>query len=124
MALSTVLSITGLFAQSGVAILIAVILGWLLRLYWRPFLRHWAWSWLALAVHAGAGGSAILVGAWWGAPVDDPLRFSLALFAGIAGYLQIAWLLLGTAELASGQALPARTTRWIILAVTLVGASL
>ena len=42
MALSTVLSVAGLFAQSGVAILIAVVFAGLLRLYWRPFLRHWA----------------------------------------------------------------------------------
>src|SRR3954465_11239918 len=112
MALSTVLSITGLFAQSGVAILISVVLGGLLRRYWRPFLRHWTWSWLALAVHTGAGASAIMLGTFL--PINDPLRFSLALAAGIAGYLQIAWLLLGTAELASGRALPPKTTRWII----------
>ena len=122
MALSTVLSVAGLFAQSGVAILIAVVFAGLLRLYWRPFLRHWAWSWLALAVHAGAGGSAIVLGTWL--PINDPFRFSLALAAGIAGYLQIAWLLLGTAELASGRALPPRTARWIIAGVALAGALL
>ena len=122
MALSTVLSVAGLFAQSGVAILIALVLGGLLRRYWRPFLRHWTWSWIALAVHAGAGAGAIVLAQWL--PITDPVRLSLALVSGIAGYLQIAWLLLGTAELTSGRVLPARTTRWIIAGVTLIGALL
>ena len=122
MALSTYLSIAGLLAQSGVAILIAFVLGGLLRRYWRPFLRHWTWSWLALAIHTAGGAGAIVLGIW--RPINDPLRFSLALVAGIAGYLQIAWLLLGTAELASARALPSRATRWIIAAVAAVGALL
>ena len=122
MALSTYLSIAGLLAQSGVAILIAFVLGGLLRRYWRPFLRHWTWSWLALAIHAGAGAGALVLGIW--RPINDPLRFSLALVAGIAGYLQIAWLLLGTAELASARTLPSRATRWIIATVATVGAVL
>ncbi|MEP6991502.1 MAG: EAL domain-containing protein [bacterium] len=122
MALYTVLSVVGLFAQSGVAILIAFVLGGLLRRYWRPFLRHWTWSWVALAIHAGAGASALVLAQW--RPIDDPIRLTLAVAAGIGGYLQIAWLLLGTAELTSGRAYPARTTRWIIAAVTVVGAAL
>lgn len=122
MALFTVLAIAGLFAQSGVAILIAIILGGLLRRYWRPFLRHWTWSWVALALHAGAGACAILLATWL--PIHHPLRFSLALLAGISGYLQIAWLLLGTAELSSARVFPPRTTRRIIAGVTVAGALL
>ena len=122
MSLTTVLSVTGLFVQSGVAILIALVLGGLLRRYWRPFLRHWTWSWVALSVQAGAGGSAVVLAQW--RAIDDPLRLSLAVASGIAGYLQIAWLLLGTSELTSGRALPPRVTRWIIAGVTLAGAAL
>lgn len=122
MAPFTVLSVAGLFAQAGVAILIALVLGGLLRRYWRPFLRHWTWSWIALAVQAGAGAGAFVLAQW--RPITDPVRIGLALAVGIGGYLQIAWLLLGTAELTSGRALPTRTTRWIIAAVTLVGAVL
>ncbi|MDB4917446.1 MAG: hypothetical protein JWM95_5090 [Gemmatimonadetes bacterium] len=122
MALPTVLSIAGLFAQSGVAILIAIVMGGLLRRYWRPFLRHWTWSWIALAVHAGAGALAIFLGAWL--PINAPARFFLALLAGIAGYLQITWLLLGTAELTVGRSLPARKGRWLIAGVVVLGALL
>lgn len=122
MPLSTVITIAGLFTQSAVAVLIALVLGGLLRRYWRPFLRHWTWSWVALAVQAGAGSGALVLARW--RTIDDPLRLSLALVSGIAGYLQIAWLLLGTFELTSGRALPRRTTRWIIGGVSLVGAAL
>jgi diguanylate cyclase (GGDEF)-like protein len=122
MASNTVLSVAGLLAQAGVAILIAFVLGGLLRRYWRPFLRHWTWSWIALAVQAGAGAGAFVLAQ--SRPITDPARIGLALVVGIAGYQQIAWLLLGTAELASGRALPRRTTRWIIAVVTLVGAVL
>ena len=122
MSLTTILSIAALFAQSGVAILIAVVLEGLRRRYWRPFLPHWTWSWIALAVHTGAGAAAVLLAQWL--PITHPVRLSLALTAGIAGYLQIAWLLLGTTELATGRALSARRERWIILGVTVIGAVL
>ena len=122
MTLTTILSVGALFAQSGVAILIAVVLGGLLRRYWRPFLRHWTWSWMALAAHAGVGGAAVLLATWF--PIDNPIRFALALVAGIAGYLQIAWLLLGTAELTFGKTFPPRTTRRLAAAVVVLGAVL
>ena len=122
MPLFTVVTVAGLFTQSVVSVLIALVLGGLLRQYWRPFLRNWTWSWVALAVHAGAGAGALVLAHW--RPIDDPVRLSLALAAGIGGYLQIAWLLLGTSELASGRVLPERTTRWIIVAVSVAGAAL
>ena len=122
MSFTTILSIAALFAQSGVAILIAVVLEGLRRRYWRPFLRHWTWSWIALALHAGAGAASVLLAQWL--PITHPIRLSLALTAGIAGYLQIAWLLLGTTELVTGRAQSPRKERWIIVAVTVVGAML
>jgi diguanylate cyclase (GGDEF)-like protein len=122
MAPHNVLSVAGLFAQSGTAVLIAVVLGALHQRYWRPFLRHWAWSWIALALHAGAGAGALVLGTW--RPIDDPARFSLALIAGVAGYLQIAWLLLGTAELTTGRQFDQRATRWLIAGVSVAGALL
>lgn len=122
MFLTTVLSIAALFAQSGVAILIAVLLEGLRRRYGRPFLLHWTWSWIALALHTGAGATSVLLAQWL--PITHPLRLSLAVTAGMAGYLQIAWLLLGTAELATGKARSARTERWIIAAVSITGAIL
>ena len=122
MAVPVVLSIAGLFAQSGAAIVTAFVFGGLQRRYWRPFLQHWTWSWSALAVHAGAGASAIALAAWY--PIDAPVRFALALVAGVAGYLQIVWLLLGTAELSRGHSFPERWTSRLVIGVALLGAML
>jgi diguanylate cyclase (GGDEF)-like protein len=122
MSFTTILSIAALFAQSGVAILIAVVLEGLRRRYWRPFLLHWMWSWIALALHAGAGATSVLLARWL--PITHPVRLSLALMASIAGYLQIAWLLLGTTELATGKAQSPRRERWLIIGVSVVGALL
>lgn len=57
-------------------------------------------------------------------PINSAPRFGLALLAGIAGYLQILWLLLGTAELARGTPVPAARTRWLVAAVATMGALL
>lgn len=122
MALPTYLTIAGLLVQAGAALLVAAVFGWLHSRYWRPFLRHWTWSWVALAVHAGAGGAAIAFSLW--RPVDDPTRFVLALASGVGGYLQVAWLLLGTVELTTGVQISVRRTRWLIGGVALVGALL
>ncbi|MBA3672603.1 MAG: EAL domain-containing protein [Gemmatimonadaceae bacterium] len=125
MPLSSFLNVAGLTLQAGAALLIAAVFSGLHRRYWRPFLRHWTWSWLALAAHAAGGAGALLLATV--RPINDPVRFTLALVAGVAGYLQIVWLLLGTAELTTGSSLPRRTARWIlasvvVAAVLLVGA--
>ena len=120
MALSTILSIASLFVQSAAALLVAAVFLGLQRRYWRPFLRHWTWSWFALAVQSGAGASALVLSGF--RALDDPIRFTLALVSGIAGYLQIAWLLLGTTELTTGKSYAPRTSRWAIGAVALFGA--
>src|SRR5437870_2371958 len=112
MPLPTFLTVSGLFAESAVAILIALVFSGLLRRYWRPYLRHWTWSWIALAVHAASGASAITLSLWL--PITNPLRLSLALIAGVAGYLQIACLLLGTIELTRGNAVSAQIVKRIL----------
>lgn len=117
MAQYTLLNIVGLVVQSVTAVFIAIVFGELHRRYWRPFLRHWTWSWIALTIHTGAGATAL--GA--SRPIDDPVRFSLALVAGVAGYLQIVWLLLGTMELTTGISVQPKRRRWLIGAVALAG---
>ncbi len=112
--------VAGLFVQSAAALLVAAVFGGLHRRYWRPFLQHWTWSWVALAVHAAAAAAAVLLSA--SRPINDSMRFTLALVAGIAGYLQIAWLLQGTGELTTGRSFDARTNRWLIAAVVILGA--
>ncbi len=118
MTLPLFLTVAGLLVQSAAALLVAAVFGGLHRRYWRPFLRHWTWSWLALAVHAGMGATAVVLAAT--RPINDPVRFALALVAGVAGYLQITWLLLGTREL-TGRSLGTRENRRLVAAVVALG---
>ena len=61
MPLPRFLTIASLFVLSGAALIIACVFVGLQRRYWRPFLRHWTWSWLALAAYAALSGLARLV---------------------------------------------------------------
>ncbi len=116
------LSIAGLFAQCGAAGIFAAVYGSLRVRHWRPFLRHWTWSWIALAVHTGSGAAALVLANT--RPINDPLRFALAFVAGVAGYLQILWLILGVAELSSERTVRRATSARLTIVVALLGAAL
>jgi diguanylate cyclase (GGDEF)-like protein len=122
MPLHTYVTVASLFVMSGAAMIIACVFFGLHRRYWRPFLQHWTWSWLALAGYASFSAAARIVGLRRG--IDDPFNMALAALSGISGYLQIAWLLLGTSELATGAPFKRRTSRWIIAGVAIGGALL
>ena len=74
MAPSLLLSVTGLLLQAGAALLIATVFSGLHSRYWRPFLRHWTWSWVALAMHSVARAGAVYLGGT--VSTDDPERLS------------------------------------------------
>ncbi|MEO8562081.1 MAG: EAL domain-containing protein [bacterium] len=122
MPLPTFLTVASLYVQSGAALLIACVFFGLHRRYWRPFLRHWTWSWLALAAYSACAATARVVGL--GRGIDDPINMVLAALSGISGYLQILWLLLGTTELATGLPFERRTSRTIMVGVAIGGALL
>jgi diguanylate cyclase (GGDEF)-like protein len=121
MPLPTFVTVAGLYVLSGAALIIAFVFFGLHRRYWRPFLRHWTWSWLALAVYSAASATARIVGLTH--QINAPIHVALAVLSGISGYLQITWLLFGTSELASGVPFQRRTSRWIIVGVA-VGAAI
>jgi hypothetical protein len=83
MPLPTFLTVAGLFVTSGAALIIACVFFGLHRRYWRPFLRHWTWSWLALAIYATCSALSRLVAL--NRPIDDPLHITLSVLAGISG---------------------------------------
>src|SRR5690349_23282562 len=62
MPLPTFLTVASLLLQAGAALIIACVFVGLKRRYWRPFLTHWTWSWLALAVYATLRAAALVVG--------------------------------------------------------------
>ena len=117
MPLTTFLTVAGLFVESGAALIIACVFVGLQRRYWRPFLRHWTWSWLALAAYTTFGALARIVGVRHG--IDYPPHAALSMLSVTSGGLQLAWLLLGTFELTTGRSLDERTTQRLIAAVAI-----
>jgi diguanylate cyclase (GGDEF)-like protein len=122
MSLNLFVTVAGACIQAVAAILIASIFVSLHRRYWRPFLRHWTWSWLALAAFSSFSAASRLMAATH--PIDHPLRMTLSVLMGVTGYLQIAWLVLGTAELTAGTQFQKRTSRWVIVGAAVAGALL
>ena len=91
----------------------ALLLGGLLlvfhRQYRKGYLRHWAWSWLSFCVHLSA--SALVLALSGQMPAVHPVQLALAGLSGIAGYLQLAFVLGGAYQLEAGrpaQRVPAR----------------
>ena len=103
--------------QSAGAILLAVLLHGFHRDYRRDYLLQWSRSWWALAIYLVA--NAVSQTAARGVVPTHPLGLALAGLTLVAGYWQIAWLLIGTSEVTSQQLFPARRTRWILLVLFL-----
>ena len=119
MPLPQYLTVASLFVQSGAALIIACVFVGLQRRYWRPFLRHWTWSWLALAAYTSLSALARIV--YVGHGIGYPLHAAISTLSGIAGCLQLAWLLLGTFELTTGASLQKEATRRIVIAAAVAG---
>jgi diguanylate cyclase (GGDEF)-like protein len=76
----------------------AVLFGVFARTYRKPFLVHWARAWSAMCIMlVGAALTTMLRGV----PPDSFTRLTISLVTSVAAYSQLAWLLLGTAELLS-----------------------
>ena len=115
-------TVASLFVQAGAALIIACVFVGLQRRYWRPFLRHWTWSWVALAAYAALIALARI--ALYGRSIDYLPHVAISMLSGVAGCLQLAWLLLGTFELTTGGSLPKPTVRRIVIAAAVLGALL
>ncbi len=85
------------------AAVLAITFGRFYGAYRRAYLRHWAQSWLALVIHFAG---AVLSRHDLPSPSFDLATVALAAGA-VAGYFQIAWLLLGVWELAREADAPA-----------------
>jgi diguanylate cyclase (GGDEF)-like protein len=122
MPLPRFLTVVSLFVQAGAALIIAWVFIGLQRRYWRPFLRHWTWSWLALAAYAALSALARVV--IDGRTIEFPAHAAISVLAGIAGCLQLTYLMLGTFELTTGNSLPKARVRRVVVATAIVGALL
>jgi two-component system cell cycle sensor histidine kinase/response regulator CckA len=105
-------------AQVALSGVLSLLLGAFARAYRQEYLRHWSLSWLALVVYSVAAPAAGLTS---GASPSDAVRVPLVAVALVAGYLQIAWLLLGVWGLTRGHELPVRSVRRALAAALAAG---
>jgi len=103
------------------ALFTAVLFGFFARTYRKPFLLHWARSWSAACVALVGGALGHLVAD--SGPPTSFARLSIATVAVVAGYLQTAWLLLGSAELAASDRAAdfLRNRAWVFGSAVVVG---
>jgi PAS domain S-box-containing protein len=111
-----------LFTHAAGQVLLALVLAAILhafhRVYRRPWLRYWSLSWLALAVYMAAASFHMRPTSAGGGAA---LRVVAVCISVVAGYLQIAWLVLGTRGLARGEEVPRRTRRALLVAAVGLG---
>src|SRR5687767_1057616 len=107
--------------QAAGALFTAVLFGLLSRTYRKPFLLHWARSWSAMCVMlVGAAFAAAIAST--GAPTSAR-RLTISTVTAVAAYLQIAWLLLGCAEMVAAPAAGAviRKRAWFLGSAVAIG---
>jgi PAS domain S-box-containing protein len=89
----------------GLLFVTAILVG-LQQAFPRNHMRSWSWSWLAGTVRSTGGILAATL-----PPLAMAGRWTLTLLIVLAYYLQIAWLLVGSRELSSGEVAPLRLRR-------------
>jgi diguanylate cyclase (GGDEF)-like protein len=104
-------------AQAGLAAVVAVLLLWFHKSYRRGYLLAWGAAWSAFAVHlvAAAAGLQLAV-----ASAPTGARIAVSAVAQVAGFLHIAWLLVGASgfRVGGGRRPPARL---VLAAFVLLG---
>ncbi|HEX6902818.1 MAG TPA: EAL domain-containing protein [Thermoanaerobaculia bacterium] len=113
---TTLVIFTSNVAQALGAVVLAMVLVGFYRLYQRPYLLTWAWSWWAFFVSL-AGQTAIMLSSM---PATSPLRLAMSILTLGAGCWQIALLLFGTYEVIEEKALSRRLQRVTLAALLLV----
>jgi diguanylate cyclase (GGDEF)-like protein len=93
--------------QAAGALFTALLFGFFSRTYRKPFLLHWARSWSAMCVMLAGAAMGYAVAS--SGPPTSFTRLTLSTATAIAGYLQIAWLLVGAAQLVASD----RSERWV-----------
>ncbi len=108
-------------AQTINAAVIAVLLFGFYREYHKSYLKHWTLSWAARAVFHLATGAGLFVAREFIYPASHPLRFAIALAAGISGYLLIGLLLFGVHELIRRRPVRLLDARRVLTILTIMG---
>ena len=117
---STLVIFTSNAAQAAGAFALAMVLVGFHRLYQRPYLLTWAWSWWAFCV--GLITEALSLYLVPHLPATAPARLAASLLSITAGYWQAAWLLFGSYEATAARLLSHRFRRAVLTALLLVAA--
>lgn len=107
------------FCQSTLAIILAVVFRHYYRAYARNYLRLWSLSFIALGIYSATAAASYFLAVDYRS--DHPLRLALSSLSLAAVYPQVAWLMLGTWELASNLTITRRRERVLIGLLALFG---
>jgi diguanylate cyclase (GGDEF)-like protein len=107
-----------LVAQAVGALLLGGLLLGFHRHYRKGYLLHWARSWLSFCVYLVGAALALHLSTRLSAA--HPAALVVALISGVAGYLQLGFLVFGAYELEAGRP-PRRLPRRLIPALALLG---
>jgi diguanylate cyclase (GGDEF)-like protein len=106
----------------GAAVIAAVLFGFGRR-YRKSYLAHWTSSWIALTIYHLAEAAGTMLALWMHVPPSHPARLAGEVIAGIAGYLQVAWLLFGVYELLRRRPVRMRVAKNLLLTLAAAGAA-
>lgn len=106
-------------AQAAEAVVITILLLSFYRHYGKRYLYHWTLSWWALSLFYVCGALSLYFSVVQKA--SPGIRFALSSAGGIAGYLQLGWLLYGCYELATRRPVKLRQLRWQLPALGVFG---
>jgi diguanylate cyclase (GGDEF)-like protein len=107
-------------AQAAGALALAIVLVGFHRLYQRPYLLTWAWSWWAFC--AGLIAEALSLYLASHLPATAPARLAASLVSITAGYWQAAWLLFGSYEATTAKPLSRGFRRAVLCSLLLLAA--
>jgi diguanylate cyclase (GGDEF)-like protein len=116
--------LTSYFVQAAGALITAGIFGGFYRDYRKAFLRDWALSWSAWCVSLLCAAAGVVLGSRAGLAPDTAIRLALSVVGGAAGYVQVVWLVLGSAHLAGHGTPTDRQRAWIAAGAAAVGIAL
>jgi diguanylate cyclase (GGDEF)-like protein len=108
-------------AQTLGAIVLALLLLSFHRQYRKSYLLHWTFACAALAVFNLASGLTIVLDTLWHYPAHHAFVVAVRFTAGVAGWLEIGWLLFGVFELVRRRPVRLLDAQRILFALTAIG---
>ncbi|PYQ55704.1 MAG: hypothetical protein DMF53_27555 [Acidobacteria bacterium] len=117
---STLVIFTSHAAEALGAVVLAIVLMGFHRLYQRPYLLTWAWSWWAFCV--GLLADALAIDLAPHLPATAPARLAASLVSITAGYWQAAWMLFGAYEATTAKPLSRGFRRTVLAFLLLLAA--